>query len=132
MSLWAIPPNQFDISVSVLERSASKRRFPRYPLAISLSAKAERPYGATSLTGHTLDFCEGGLRAALDGEQLSPGEFVRLQLRVPQYALTLQPRATVRYRQGNIHGFEFLDLSALQLAAVRTYCRRLAERAECP
>jgi hypothetical protein len=38
----------------------------------------------------------------------------------------IQPRAAIRHSQGNVHGLEFVDLSALQLAAVRTCCRRLA------
>jgi hypothetical protein len=67
------------------------------------------------------------LGAAIEGE-LSPGEVVSLLVKLPDCALTLQPRAKVRYRNGSMHGFEFVNLSALQLAELRNCCRRLAAR----
>jgi len=62
----------------------------------------------------------------IEGE-LSPGEFVSLRVKIPQCAVPIQIRATVRYRQGRIYGFQFVDLGALQLAEIRACCRRLAE-----
>ena len=88
-------------------------------------AKADRQQGAALLRGQTLDIGEGGLGASIEGELL-PGELVSLRVTLPQCSLTIQPRAIVRYRTGKIHGFEFVNLSALQLAEVRTCCRRLA------
>ncbi len=84
-----------------------------------------RPHGTAYLRGRTRDLGEGGLGAAVDGE-LAPGESVRLRVRFPDCSLTLQPTATVRYRQGSVLGFEFVNLSPLQQAELRTCCRRLA------
>ena len=105
------------------------RCFPRYQIEVSFRATAQRLQGDAVLWGRTLNFCEGGLGAALEGE-LSPGEFVSLQVKFPQCPVTIQLRATVRHREGRIHGFQFVNLSALQLAEVRACCRRLVDLSE--
>jgi hypothetical protein len=103
-----------------------RRSFPRYQVEVPFRAMAQRLQGDAVLLGHTLNFCEGGLGAMIEGE-LSPGEFVSLRVKIPQCAVPIQIRATVRYRQGRIYGFQFVDLGALQLAEIRACCRRLAE-----
>jgi hypothetical protein len=102
------------------------RRFPRYQVEVPFRVAAQRLQGDAVLWGRTLNFCEGGLGAAIEGE-LSPNEFVSLQVKFPQCPVTSEIRATVRYRQGTIYGLQFVNLSALQLAAVRACCGRLAE-----
>ncbi len=103
----------------------SSRRFPRYEVNAPFEARALRPGGQWRLHGRTVNFGEGGLGAVVEGE-LAPGELVSVRVTLPDCALTLQPRAQVRYRQGSTHGFEFINLSALQLAEVRACCYRLA------
>jgi hypothetical protein len=115
----------------VVHSSGSIRRFKRYKVEVPCVAHVKRPYGNASLSGQTLTFGEGGVGAAIKGEQLSPGDVVNLFMRLPQCALTIQPRATVRYSQGDIHGFEFVNLSALQLTAIRICCGRLDALAMC-
>jgi len=104
----------------------ARRRFPRYQVEVPFRATAQRLHGDAVFWGHTLNFCEGGLGATIEGV-LSPGEFVSLRVKIPQCAVPIQIRAMVRYREGRIHGFQFVNLSALQLAEVRICCRRLAE-----
>jgi hypothetical protein len=116
----------FGIFARVVTEPGSKRRFPRYRVAVPLLAVPERPNGTTVLRGLTLNFCEGGLGASIEGK-LSPGEFVNLRVKFPQCTLTIHPRAVVKHKQNGVYGFAFLNLSALQLAEVRTCCRRLAK-----
>ncbi len=119
------PPEQFGYAVAVADDSRPTRRFPRFPVEVPVRISARRQHGSASLRGRTCDLGEGGLGAAVDGE-LAPGEFVRLRVTFPDCSLTLQPSATVRYRKGSVHGFEFVNLSPLQQAEVRSCCRRLA------
>jgi hypothetical protein len=116
----------FGIFARVAAERGSTRRFPRYRVDVPLRAVPERPNGTTVLRGHTLNFCEGGLEASIDGKLL-PGEFVNLRVKLPQCTLAIQPRAVVKHKENGVYGFAFLNLSALQLAEVRTCCRRLAE-----
>jgi hypothetical protein len=106
-----------------------KRRFPRYQVEVPFRVTAQRLQGDAVLWGRTLNFCEVGLGAAIEGE-LSTNEFVSLRVKFSQYPVTSEIRANVRYRQGRICGFQFVNLSALQLAEVRACCRRLAELSE--
>jgi hypothetical protein len=138
MSGWTIPSSTkvitgfaslhtfFGIFARVLAEPGSTRRFPRYRVDVPLLAVPERPNGTTVLRGHTLNFCEGGLGASIEGK-LTPGEFVNLRVKLPQCTLMIHPRAVVKHKQNGVYGFAFLNLSALQLAEVRTCCRRLAE-----
>ena len=105
--------------------SGEKRRFPRYLVEASFTVYVQQPQGTALLRGRTCNLGEGGLGAAIDGE-LTPEEFVSLRVSLPQCTLIFQPNAQVRYRNGSVHGFEFVNLSPLQLAAVRSCCRRLA------
>ncbi len=109
----------------VADQSRPMRRFPRYPVDVPVKISAMRQHGTAFLRGRTRDLGEGGLGAAIDGE-LAPGESVRLRVRFPDCSLTLQPTATVRYRKGSMLGFEFINLSPLQQAELRSCCRRLA------
>jgi hypothetical protein len=87
--------------------------------------RVQQPHSTAFVRGETRDFGEGGLGAAIEGE-LTPDAVVSLRVALPQCALMLQPLARVRYGNGSVHGFEFMNLSALQLAEVRNCCRRLA------
>jgi hypothetical protein len=104
----------------------TERCFPRYQVKVPFRATAQRLQGDAVLWGQTLNLCEEGLGATIEGA-LSPGEFVNLRVKFPQCPVTIQLRATVRHREGRIHGFQFVNLSDLQLAEVRACCRRLTE-----
>jgi len=61
---------------------------------------------------------EGGLGAILAGE-LPLNEPVTVEFTLPGSSQPMRMRATVRFRHGFHHGFEFLTLSLAQLEAIR-------------
>ena len=104
---------------------AGKRRYPRYPLDIRVSAKVFRNDLPVDLWGRSTEFGQDGIGATLTG-QLEPGEVATLELALPGIGTPLRLRALVRYRDGLRHGFEFLARDQKQLDAIRRTCELLA------
>jgi PilZ domain-containing protein len=104
---------------------AAKRRFPRYPLDIRVSAKVFRPDAPIELWGRSIEFGQDGIGITLTGE-LEPGEVATLELTLPGGGSPLKLRALVRYRDGLRHGFEFLARDAMQQRAIRRTCELLS------
>jgi TonB family protein len=80
-----------------------------------------------TLPGRSVNVCERGIAAVLSGE-LTPGEPVGLELRLPLVATPLRTRALVRYYDRLRCGMEFVGLSREQQAAIRDW----AELAKAP
>jgi hypothetical protein len=55
---------------------------------------------------------------------LEKGEIVLVDLMIRERILSLP--ASVRYRSGSLHGFEFLDITEEQRTAIRHYCQTMA------
>jgi len=104
---------------------AAKRRFPRYPLDIRVSAKVFRPDAPFELWGRSIEFGQDGIGITLTGE-LEPGEVATLELTLPGGGSPLKLRALVRYRDGLRHGFEFLARDEMQQQAIRRTCELLS------
>jgi hypothetical protein len=104
---------------------AGKRRYPRYPLDIRVSAKVFRNDVLIDLWGRSIEFGQDGIGVTLTGE-LEPGEVATLELALPGIGIPLKLRALVRYRDGLRHGFEFLARDQKQLEAIRRTCELLA------
>jgi hypothetical protein len=102
-----------------------KRRYPRYPLDIRVSAKVFRPHAPIDLWGRSIEFGQDGIGVTLTGE-LEPGEVATLELTLPASGTPLKLRALVRYRDGLRHGFEFLARDELQRDAIRRTCELLS------
>jgi hypothetical protein len=105
--------------------SSSPRRFPRYPLDVHLSVHVFRSGDRVSLWGRSNELGEDGIGATLTGE-LEAGEVVSMELSLPMSAYPIKFRASVRYRDGLRHGFEFLTLTAAQHEEIRRVCEMLA------
>lgn len=80
-----------------------------------------------TLPGRSVNVCERGIAAVLSGE-LSPGEAVGLEVRLPLAAIPLRTRALVRHYDRLQCGMEFVGLSSEQQAAIRDW----AELAKAP
>src|SRR5689334_17923112 len=104
---------------------AAKRRFPRFPLDIRVSAKVFRAAAPIELWGRSIEFGQDGIGITLTGE-LDVGEVATLELMLPASASALKIRALVRYRDGLRHGFEFLARDEIQREAIRRTCEWLA------
>lgn len=102
-----------------------KRRFPRFPLDIRVSAKVFRPDGLIELWGRSMEFGQDGIGVTLTGE-LEPGEVATLELTLPGNTTPLKLRGLVRYRDGLRHGFEFLARDEIQRDLIRRTCEFLA------
>ena len=104
---------------------SKKRRFPRYPLDVRVSARVFRADAPIELWGRSIEFGQDGIGVTLTGE-LVPGEVATLELTLPGTATPLKLRALVRYRDGLRHGFEFLARDTLQREAIRRTCELLS------
>src|SRR3954469_4229625 len=96
---------------------SKKRRYPRYPLDVRVSAKVFRPDAPISLWGRSIEFGQDGIGITLTGE-LVPGEVATLELTLPGESVPLKLRALVRYRDGLRHGFEFLARDTSQRESI--------------
>ena len=80
--------------------------------------------GETTLHGRTKNLSEGGLGATVAGD-IPVGEFVKLQLQLPESQELQVFRAEVRYRQGFQYGFRFISPSDKQIEIIRRTIRDL-------
>jgi TonB family protein len=102
-----------------------RRSFPRYPVKVPLDVIALRSGVPQNLPGRCADLSEGGVGAMVAGE-LSPGQQVAIELRLPNVGLPVRTRAVVRYQGAMRCGFEFVGLSAEQREMIRYWAHRLA------
>ncbi|MGB8969261.1 MAG: PilZ domain-containing protein, partial [Candidatus Sulfotelmatobacter sp.] len=99
---------------------ASRRRWLRYRVQALLDVTVVRSGIPDVLPGRSVNLGEGGVSAVLAGE-LSPGETVGVEIRLPQVADPLRARALVRHQDKLRSGLEFVGLSAEQQAAIRDW-----------
>lgn len=105
-----------------LEQSL-RRRFARYPAKVALDVLVLRSGVPENLPGRCTDLSETGVGGMIAGE-LSPGQQVALELRLPNVGVPVRARAMVRY-QGRLRcGFEFVSLSVEQREMIRYWAFR--------
>jgi DNA-binding response OmpR family regulator len=92
-------------------RRASARHHVQVPFLVF-----EDVVGGIIIHGESRDLSEAGLGGVLDAE-LPTGSVVRLEIAVPA-DFKVGTRATVCYKTGSRHGFQFLDLSTAQQQVV--------------
>ncbi len=100
--------------------SGVRRRIPRYPVAIPVDITVLRAGAPASIPGRSLDIGEGGVAAVLAAE-LQPGEWVAVELQLPNATRALQTKAVVRHHNQLRCGFEFLGLSGDQKSMIRSW-----------
>ncbi|MGC2184890.1 MAG: TonB family protein [Terriglobales bacterium] len=100
--------------------SGVRRRIPRYPVAIPVDITVLRAGAPASIPGRSLDIGEGGVAAVLAAE-LQPGEWVAVELQLPNASRALQTKAVVRHHNQLRCGFEFLGLSGDQKSMIRSW-----------
>jgi protein TonB len=95
-----------------------RRTFPRHPINVPVDLTALRCGVPESLPGRCTDISESGLGAVIAGE-LSPGQQVAIELRLPHVGMPVRARALVRY-QSQLHcGLELMGLSRDQQDMIR-------------
>jgi hypothetical protein len=93
-----------------------RRRHPRYRFAAPISVRTSE---SMVIEGMTLEISESGLSAVLSSP-VKIGDSVQLE---PIASGTVTAR--VRYNVGKVYGFEFLQISEIQIEKLRDDCRRL-------
>ena len=100
--------------------SGVRRRIPRYPVAIPVDITVLRAGAPANIPGRSLDIGEGGVAAVLAAE-LQPGEWVAVELQLPNAGHALHTKAVVRHHNQLRCGFEFLGLSGDQRSMIRSW-----------
>ena len=105
--------------------SASRRRFLRYPINVSLDVIALRSGIPNNMPGRCTDLSEAGLGAVVAGELLA-GQPVAIELRLPNVGLPVRARAQVRYQDRLRFGLQFVGLSVEQREKIRYWSSQIA------
>src|SRR5450631_4767563 len=104
---------------------APQRGFPRHPINVPLDLIALRSGVPETLPGRCTDISEAGVGAVVAGE-LSPGQQVAVELRLPNVGVPVRARALVRYQSRLRCGLEFVGLSVEQREMIRYWVYRSA------
>ncbi len=100
-----------------------RRVFPRQPINVPLDLIALRSGVPENLPGRCTDISEAGVGAVVAGE-VSIGQQVAVELRLPNVGVPVRARALVRY-QSRLHcGLEFVSLSVEQREMIRYWIYR--------
>lgn len=110
---------------SLALEKAPQRGFSRYPVKVPLDVIALRSGVPQNLPGRCTDLSEGGVGAMVAGE-LSVGQQVAVELRLPNVGVPVRAQAQVRYHGGLRCGFEFVGLPMEQRELIRYWAYRLA------
>lgn len=119
-------------------KPSEARRFARRPISVPLDVILLRSGVPENVPGRCLDLSEGGVGAMIAGE-LSAGQQVAIELRLPDVGVPLRARARVRY-QGKLRcGFEFAGLAREQQEMIYYWAHRaspqsipIAQREDAP
>ncbi len=105
-------------------REPSRRVFPRYTLSVPVELKALQSGIPEDIPGRCTDISEAGLGAVIAGE-LSSGQQVAIELRLPGVGLPVRARAIVRYQTKRQCGLELVGLSLDQRDMILYWIHRL-------
>jgi len=104
----------------------TRRRAPRYPVAVPLDIIVLRSGIPASIPGRSVDISESGVAAVLAGE-VQPGEAVGVEFRLPLVSEPVQARALVRHYGPMRCGLQFTAMPAEQQGALHTWVAMAAE-----
>ena len=103
----------------------SVRAFPRVeidlPVVLVEMAQSKKP---VVVHGHMTTLSEGGFGAVIGDKLQNPKKSIAIRFPGPNSHKDVHVNARLRYRNGMMHGFEFLRLSSAERDAVRTLCHR--------
>ena len=108
------------------QAQSTKRRVPRYKLAVPLDLTVVRSGVPENISGRTLEMGEGGL-GVVAASRLLVGESVRVEFLVPHTNMPVRATAVVRYERERCFGLEFLRLQSEPQSIIRYWTRREAE-----
>ena len=103
-----------------------QRGFPRHPINVPLDLIALRSGVPDNLPGRCTDISEAGVGAIVAGE-LTVGQQVAIELRLPNVGVPVRTRASVRYQSRLRCGLQFSGLSMEQREMIRYWVYRCAQ-----
>jgi TonB family protein len=109
-------------------KTASRRNHVRHMIKVPLDVVVLRSGVPQNLPGRCIDLSEGGVGAVVAGE-LKPGQYVGVEMRLPNVAPLLQTRARVRHEGALRCGLQFVGLPA-ELRGMISYWKQTAEPAK--
>jgi TonB family protein len=101
------------------------RSFSRHPINVPLDLIVLRSGVPENLPGRCVDVSEAGVGAVIAGD-LSAGQQVAIELRLPNLGLPVRARALIRYQTNLRYGLEFVGLSMEQREMIRYWVYRSA------
>jgi TonB family protein len=101
-----------------------RRNSPRHSISVPLDVIALRSGVPENLPGRCTDLSEGGVGGMVAGE-LTVGQHVAVELRLPNVGVPVRARALVRYQGDLRSGFEFVGLPVEQREMIRYWAYRL-------
>ena len=107
--------------------ATKQRGFPRHPINVPLDLIALRSGVPENLPGRCMDLCEAGVGAVVAGE-LTAGQQVAVELRLPNVGVPVRARALVRYQSQLRCGLEFVGLAVEQREMIRYWVYRSASQ----
>ncbi len=110
---------------SMAFEASPHRVFPRHPINVPLDLIALRSGVPENLPGRCTDISEAGVGAVVAGE-MSAGQQVAVELRLPNVGVPVRTRAVVRYQSRLRCGLEFVGLSVEQREMIRYWVYRSA------
>lgn len=105
-----------------LSSQLNARRDRRHTIAVPVDVVALRSGVPASIPGRTVNVSAGGLAMVFAGE-LSPGESVGIQFRLPAVDEPIQAKAVVRHYSLMQCGLQFLAMPSDQEMALRTWAQ---------
>jgi len=112
-------------AVAMALKGSESRKSARQPISVALDVIILRSGVPENLPGRCLDLSEGGVGAMVAGE-LSPGQQVAVEIRLPDVGLPLRARALVRYQSKLRSGFEFVGLPRQQQDMIYYWAHRFS------
>src|SRR5258708_11351635 len=106
-------------------QETSERVFPRHAISVPMDLIALRSGVPENVAGRWSERREAGVGAVVAGE-LSAGEQVAVELRLPNVGVQVRARELVRYQSRLRCGFEFVEQSVEQREMIRYWIHRSA------
>jgi PilZ domain len=103
----------------------NRRRWPRFHIDVTIRATVRSGDLVKTVHGRGNDLGRGGM-AAFIAIELTVGDIVDLQIKLPYSSQCLLVTAVVRNRNSYCYGMEFLNITAEQASEIERSCRSLA------
>jgi hypothetical protein len=108
-----------------LATQQERRRYPRYPVDLTIRINRSADQGGSSFVGRGNNLGEGGLQVSVPVE-LGTNEVVRVEILIPYSSQPINLSALVNNKSGYTYGLEFMSLSQSDRNAIIRACNVLA------